>query len=643
MTLIGHSFKKVMVTCCCLLLFCGMQAQTLSDTLHLRNHMLADGSAWSLRQSFRAWEDVSKLADTTNIFARSDSFAFLNSLERQSRTSNYWLSQDIVNETGTTANMVLAFTSLTYADVYLYENGRCIQHKITGHFRNSDYFAPGDGRLFVQLNFKPGINYRLILKVYHSKGYDPVFNFFLQTKDGYIAAKHRRELIDAWCQGAVLLFFIYAISSWLVSRVRSYLWLACFIGGIGLYGIASGGYLIEWFFPHNPPTGWLFNIIFAHLGSFGIYMLMIDFWKLKQFNPMLYKLGVVLIIELILITATGFVINVRTGNFNLSNSINLSSFPLPLGFMLASIWVCWKRLTPPQRYLGYGLLLFFIAAAFTVLNSALIHERSLQTTSFLSNFTTLAVFLLFAMGLKEELRQHEIGKNAALEELNLLQQHQNALLEKKVEDRTSELADRNTKIETLINELNHRVKNNLQLLYSFISLQLPSISDDHAREMLRGNLGKIKAMMLVNQKLFRFDEGSAVLVNDFTTELSTHLQSIYDSRGKIRFVLRLDEQIQLQGKSALSFGLILSELLTNSFKYAFADHPDPEIRIAVSYADAQTIRFEYADNGTGMEIGKPAQRLTMGISLVQDLTRQINGKLSISSHQGLQYQILIPV
>ncbi|NML21281.1 hypothetical protein HHL16_10380 [Pseudoflavitalea sp. G-6-1-2] len=638
MTPIGIPFKKAMVTCCCLLLFLSMRA----DTLHIRTYT-PDGEPIALLPYFRGWEDVSKQTDTMQLYARSGNFAQLASLEKQSRTSNYWLSTDLVNETGTTANMVLAFTSLTYVDVYLYENGQNVLHKLTGHFRNSEYIAPGDGRLFVQLHFKPGVHYRLILKVYHSKHYEPVFNFVLQPKDAYITQQHRRELVDAWCQGGVLLFFIYAISSWLVSRFRPYLWLACFIAGIGLYGMASGGYLIEWFFPHNAPTGWLFNIVFAHLGSFGIYMLMIDFWKLKRFNPMLYKLGVVLIIELILITSVGFVINLRTGNFNLTNSINLSSFPLPLGFMCASIWVCWKRLTPPQRYLGYGLLLFFVAAAFTVLNSALIHEKSLQTTSFLSNFTTLAVFLLFATGLKEELRQHEIGKNAALEELNQLQQHQNALLEKKVEDRTSELADRNTKIETLINELNHRVKNNLQLLYSFISLQLPSISDGHAREMLRGNLGKIKAMMLVNQKLFRFDEGSAVLVSDFTTELSTHLQSIYDSRGRIRFVFELDEHIQLQGKSALSFGLILSELLTNSFKYAFADHPDPEIRIAVSYADAQSIRFEYADNGAGMDIDEPGQRITMGVSLVQDLTRQINGKLSVSSHQGLQYQILIPV
>ncbi|MBO9635577.1 MAG: sensor histidine kinase, partial [Chitinophagaceae bacterium] len=231
-----------------------------------------------------------------------------------------------------------------------------------------------------------------------------------------------------------------------------------------------------------------------------------------------------------------------------------------------------------------------------------------------------------------------------------------ALLEKEVEDRTSELqisnnrlteqtallADRNTKIETLINEINHRVKNNLQLLYSLISLQVPSIADSTSREILKGNLGKIKAMMLVNQKLFRFDEGSSVNVDDFTTELTVHLQKIYDHKGRIRILQQVEKGIMLHGKLTLSFGLILSELLTNSFKYAFADHESPEISIKVENMD-HGIVFVYSDNGAGMEPKKPHERMTMGVSLIHDLARQMNGKLEVSNHNGLTYEFQIPV
>jgi two-component sensor histidine kinase len=646
-------FRPLNLICCCIGLLLSIAAN--ADTLTIREQQL-NGSHIQLLPYFKVWEDPGRQSDTTQILQRSQSFQPVSELQPQSRTSFYWLSMDIRNETGSTQDLVLAFNNLTYVDLYLYQNGQFLSHRTTGHFRKEKLISEGDGRLDVQLQFDPDQTYRLIFKVYHSKGYKPVFNFYLLPKDAYIAQTHTKQLIDAFSLGAVFLFFIYALLSFIVSRFRPYLWLMCFIAGIGIYGACSAGYMIEWLFPNDPPSGWLFNTPSAHLGSFGIYMLLIDFWQMKKYNPILYRLGIMLIIEVVLLTCFGIAVNAVSGNFNLVNTINLCSFPLPLAFMCASLWICWKRLTRPQKYLGYGLLLFFLAAAYTVASSAILHEKSIQWAPYVSNFTTLAVFLLFATGLKEELRQHEIDKNAALGALNQLQQHQKALLEQEVEERTSQLtisnnrlteqtallADRNTKIETLINELNHRVKNNLQLLYSLISLQVPSIADKTSREILKGNLGKIKAMMLVNQKLFRFEEGSSVNVDEFTGELTAHLKNIYDTKGRIRIVQEVEKGIMLHGKITLSFGLILSELLTNSFKYAFADHEDPQISISVRSMD-QAILFVYADNGAGIDLKQPQDRITMGVSLVHDLARQMNGKLKVSNQDGFRYEFIIPV
>lgn len=645
--------RPLNLICCCILLLFVTAAN--ADTLHIREPQL-NGDHILLHPYLKIWEDPTRQADTSNILQHSLHFQPIDSLQPQDPTSYYWLSMDLRNETSLPQELTLAFSSLTFVDVYLYQNGKCMLHRATGHFRPEALITKGDTRLSAQLIFDPGQTCRLILKVHHSKRYKPVFNFYLQPKDAFIEQAQRKEIIDSFSLGAVTLFFIYALLSWIVSRFRPYLWLICFIVGIGFYGICSAGYMMEWFFPNNPETGWLFNTPTAHFGSFGIYMLLLDFWQMKKYNPMLYRLGVMLIIEVALLTIFGIIVNAVSGNFNLMNTINLCSFPLPFAFMCASLSICWKRLTRPQKYLGYGLALFFLAAASTVLSSAILHEKSILFAPYISNFTTLAVFLLFATGLKEELRQHEIDKNAALEALNLLQQHQKALLEKEVEDRTSELqisnnrlteqtallADRNTKIETLVNEINHRVKNNLQLLYSLISLQVPSIADSSSREILKGNLGKIKAMMLVNQKLFRFDEGSSVNVDDFTTELTVHLQKIYDHKGRIRIVQQVEKGIMLHGKLTLSFGLILSELLTNSFKYAFADHENPEISIRVENMD-HGIVFVYSDNGAGMEPRKSHERMTMGVSLIHDLARQMNGKLEVSNRNGLTYAFQIPV
>jgi two-component sensor histidine kinase len=277
--------------------------------------------------------------------------------------------------------------------------------------------------------------------------------------------------------------------------------------------------------------------------------------------------------------------------------------------------------------------------------------------STVGNFFNIAIFLIFATGLKEEMRRHELAKQAALEELNRLQQYQNTILERRVEERTEalrvsnkrlqnqkyQLAERNTKIETLINELHHRVKNNLQLLYSLLSLQLPIVKDGVSRDILKGNIGKIRAMMLVNEKLFNFEKGRNIGLCEFITELAVHLQKIYDIRERTRILQDIPAGISLSDKHTLSFGLILSELFTNTFKHAFRDHPDPCISVRAIQVNEHRLEFYYSDNGIGIPAGDSTEKFTMGIPLIKDLTRQMNGQMSISGEKGLHYSFTIPV
>src|SRR6202000_2048367 len=196
------------------------------------------------------------------------------------------------------------------------------------------------------------------------------------------------------------------------------------------------------------------------------------------------------------------------------------------------------------------------------------------------------------------------------------------------------LAERNTKIQTLINELNHRVKNNLQLLYSLLSLQLPIVKDGASREILKGNIGKIRAMMLVNQKLFNFEQGRSIGLCEFITELAVHLQKIYDTKEKTRIMQNIPPGIQLGDKHTLSFGLILSELFTNTFKHAFPDQANPCIRVQARAINETTVQFLYSDNGIGItKKQEQEERFTMGIPLIRDLTRQMNGEMSVTAEQ----------
>lgn len=653
MLLTPHARRHATTLLICLLFSFTSQA----DTLSLGSTSL-DGHKLPLLPYLMAWEDPGHESDTSILSNGNIQFVPVQQLKRQSPISFYWLQLWVNNTTTATSDMMLHFSSLTFVELYLYQNGQCILHKKAGAFREKEYIAPHDGRIYANVLFQPGQRYQIVLKVHHTKHYQPTFDFALQEKNGFLEQKRKNDLVHAWSQGAVCIFIFYTLLSWLVSRFRPYIWLLCYMTGLGLYGMGSAGYLIDWIFPNNPINGWIFNLNFAHLGSFGIYMLILDFWEVKKYNPTLYKVGMLLVVKIIVMTIVGYVIDSLTGNFKLVNTINLWTAVFPFSFIIGSLIVCWRRLTIPQRYLAYGLMLFFCSGAFVVVTAALFREGSLFNGAYVSNFTTLGVFLLFATGLKEELRQHEVAKLAAQQELNTLQQHQNTMLEKMVEDRTAELrisnrrlieqkvllGERNSKIEILINELNHRVKNNLQMLYSLNSLQVPLVAGEESRGILRSNMGKIKAMMLVNQRLLQFEEQSPIQLKDFTQELCANLQSIYDTKGKTRIMQDIAPGIHLQGKKALSFGLILSELLTNSFKYAFAQqHTDPVIRISVLQVNTEVLQFTYSDNGKGIDKNQEGDRMTMGLALVQDLTRQMNGKLTTENGLGLTYHFIIPV
>jgi two-component sensor histidine kinase len=620
--------------------------------------LLLSGKPVQLQPFLWALEDRSGGRSAADVLHDTGSFVPLDGMQRQSPVSTYWLKTELHTSSSVEdPGRVISFSHLTFVDVYLYQDGVLLLHREAGAFRPRSQIADNDGRLYTILPLEAGKTYTLLLRVHHTKHYQPVFDFALQARREYFTNLRFKQSMDAALQGAVGLFFIYTLLSWTVSRFKAYLGLLLFIGGIGLYVISSTDYLIEWFFPENPSTGWLFNVHFLHLGLLGLYVLMAEFWQLRSNFPRLYRWGRWVPLMLAVSSAASFTVDYFWGNYNLANNINLLLHPLMLVFIIGALVTCWTRLNPAQRYLAYGIILLGASGLFLTLDSTLTHERSLSMVAAVGDCTILAIFLLFSTGLKEAMRRHELDKQAVLEELTQLQQHQNILLEQKVTERTEELnvsnrrlqkqkhllAERNTKIETLINELNHRVKNNLQLLYSLLSLQLPMVKDGVSREILKGNIGKIRAMMLVNQKLFTFEKGRTIGLCEFITELASHLQKIYDSKEKTSIRQNIPAGIQLSDKHTLSFGLILSELFTNTFKHAFRDHPDPCISVEATAVSEHLLQFSYSDNGVGLQEGDNGEKFTMGIPLIKDLTRQMNGQMTISKDSGLSYSFTIPV
>ena len=188
--------------------------------------------------------------------------------------------------------------------------------------------------------------------------------------------------------------------------------------------------------------------------------------------------------------------------------------------------------------------------------------------------------------------------------------------------------------ETLLRELYHRTKNNMNTISSLINLQTASLpSDEIAIQMLRDLQYRIMSMALVHERLYKSKDLSNVNFKDYVSDLANTLITGYKiNRDKLS--LRLDiEDFTLSIDTLIPCGLIINELMTNSMKYAFVDGRDGQISIKGQVSAESEVQFVYRDNGIGFPGGFDFTKVeTLGLRLINGLiTAQLRGKIDITT------------
>ncbi len=196
--------------------------------------------------------------------------------------------------------------------------------------------------------------------------------------------------------------------------------------------------------------------------------------------------------------------------------------------------------------------------------------------------------------------------------------------------------------ELLLREIHHRVKNNLQVISSLLSLQSRSSKDKQAIEMAKESQNRIKVMALIHEKLYRSKDFANVEFNDYIKNLVNDLFASYRiSASKI--TLKMDiENISLGIDTAIPTGLIINELVTNCLKYAFSKDQDGEIRISLRSLDDGQNELIVSDNGVGMPENLDIKKAdSLGLRMITNLTeRSLHGKIMINKVNGTEFQII---
>lgn len=205
-----------------------------------------------------------------------------------------------------------------------------------------------------------------------------------------------------------------------------------------------------------------------------------------------------------------------------------------------------------------------------------------------------------------------------------------------LEIQNKEISAQHNNSQILIKEIHHRVKNNLQIISSLMSLQSRSVEGDEVAEVLNESKRRVEAIALIHQKLYQEDKLNRVdfksYLEDFMNSqqlMTTHLKSSVES-----------EEVTLNLDVAVPLGLIISELITNSVKHAFEGVLNPELSVTLK-SDADGYELIVKDNG----IGLPAEfNLTssgsLGTEIITALTEQISAQISYRNNNGAEFTIL---
>ncbi|HWQ20277.1 MAG TPA: histidine kinase dimerization/phosphoacceptor domain -containing protein, partial [Methanotrichaceae archaeon] len=193
--------------------------------------------------------------------------------------------------------------------------------------------------------------------------------------------------------------------------------------------------------------------------------------------------------------------------------------------------------------------------------------------------------------------------------------------------------------EVLLREVHHRVKNNLQVTSSLLSLESRYITDKQALVAFKDCRNRIRSMALVHEKLHMRTNPSKVNFAEYTRDLIKQLLTSYGVLGgAVRCRLDL-EDLLLDIEKAIPCGLIINELFTNCIKYAFDGSKCGEINISLKAVDG-TVKLTISDNGKGLPQNIDVKNSkSLGLILVHSLVKQLRGRIDISTDMGTRFSL----
>jgi len=196
--------------------------------------------------------------------------------------------------------------------------------------------------------------------------------------------------------------------------------------------------------------------------------------------------------------------------------------------------------------------------------------------------------------------------------------------------------------EVLLKEIHHRVKNNLQIIISILFLQVQKTTDPASVAVLNDSQSRIQSMALVHQKLYQSGDLASIDFDGYLKNLVSNLMTTYGvDPARIKHSVEV-KNLPITINTAIPIGLLMNELVSNTFKYAFPGNRPGEISIRGT-EEGDNLVFRVKDNGVGIPEETDWEHLdSLGLNLVRMLTRQLKGSVVLSRTNGTEFILTLP-
>lgn len=196
------------------------------------------------------------------------------------------------------------------------------------------------------------------------------------------------------------------------------------------------------------------------------------------------------------------------------------------------------------------------------------------------------------------------------------------------------LEKQNSEKEFLLKEIHHRVKNNLQTITSLLSLQTDQINNPELQTLMIESQHRIQSIGMIHQNLYKGENLSAIEMRQYFENLGSYIIDSFNASDRIKLECPMDA-LELDVDRAIPIGLIVNELFTNALKYAFPENRKGKISIYLTELNAH-LYLKVADDGVGFVDSKKKMGTGFGTQLINLLTQQMDGKMSLSTQAGTE-------